>query len=83
MTDWLRRLHEDEAGHNSPAGTMVVGILTAIGLTWGIVADIDGLTIAGGVGLAITAVLAGPGIHREVDYSIFRRLDALEQSDDE
>ena len=81
MTSWLRRLHEDEAGHNSPAGTMVVGILAAIGLTWGIVGDIDVLTIAGGIGLAVTAILAGPLTHVEVDYKVMERLDALEQSD--
>ncbi len=79
MRSWLRRLHEDEAGHTAPFGTTVGGIIAAVALTWGVVGDIDVLTIVGGVGLGLMAIAAGTLTHTQVDYSVMARLDALER----
>ena len=81
MLSFLRRLHEDEAGHRAPFSTALVGIIAAVALTWGIVGDIDWLTIVGGVAIGVMAVAAGTLTHVEVDYDVMERLDALEQSD--
>ena len=79
MRSWLRRLHEDEAGHIAPAGTTVGGIIAAIALSWGIVGDIDALAIVGGVALGLMAIAAGTLSHTQVDYSVMERLDAPER----
>ena len=79
MRSWLRRLHEDEAGHTAPLGTTVGGIVAAIALTWGVVGDIDALIIGGGVALGLMAIAAGTLNHTQVDYSVMERLDALER----
>ena len=81
MMSWLRRLHEDEAGHNAPFGAGLVGIVAAIALTWGIVGDIDWLTIVGGVAVGVMGITAGTLTHVEVDYQVMERLDALESEE--
>lgn len=78
MTNWLRQLHEDESGHNAPFGAMVLGVVAAVALTWGIVGDIDWLTIVGGVALGLGVIASTSLTHVEVDYSVLRRLEALE-----
>lgn len=81
MSNWLRQLHEDESGHNAPFGAMVLGVVAAVALTWGVVGDIDWLTIVGGAALGLTVVATTSLTHAEVDYNIFQRLEALEGKD--
>ena len=78
MLSFLRRLHEDDAGHMAPAGLSLLGIVAAVALAWGVVGDIDWLVILGAVALGLAAQAGGPLTHREVDYSVFERLDRLE-----
>jgi hypothetical protein len=78
MTNWLRRLHEDESGHNAPFGAMLLGVAAAVALTWGVVGDIDWLTIVGGVALGLGMLATTSLTHMEVDYNVFQRLEALE-----
>jgi hypothetical protein len=81
MVNWLRQLHEDESGHNAPFGATILGIVAAVALPWGVVADVDWLTIAGGVALGLAAIATNSLTHVEVDYKIFQRLEALEGDD--
>jgi hypothetical protein len=82
MLSFLRRLHEDEAGHMAPAGLSLLGIVAAVALAWGIIGDIDWLVIVGAIALGLAAQAGGPLTHREVDYAVFERLGRLEAGPD-
>jgi hypothetical protein len=73
-----RAASEAEDGHAIPAmgtlisgvGSVVLGIGAANGTGW--------LAVTGGIVSGVGVLAAGVLHHREVDYAVFRRLEALE-----
>lgn len=80
MRTTIRTLHEDEAGHIGPFLHSLVGVIAAVALTWGVVADVDWVAIVGGAALAVAFLAGGTVTHVGVDYPAMARLEAVERS---
>ena len=75
----LARLHREEAGHLAPTLATLLGAPGALLLAVGAAANVDVVTIIGGIVLALALVAAGALAHSGVDYPLERRLDELER----
>ena len=75
----LAALHGNEEGHATPAIATVIGSAGAILLGIGAANDNGGLAIAGGIIAGLGVLAAGVLHHREVDYDVYRRIEALEK----
>ena len=78
-TSIFAALHSNEEGHATPAIATVVGSAGAILLGVGAANDSGGLAIAGGIIAGLGVLAAGVLHHREVDYHLYRRIEALEK----
>lgn len=78
MRTALARFARDERGHTEVAIVGPLAIAAAVLLAWGIVDEMDGLTIAGAAVAAVAIMAAFFSAHRWV-VAILGRLDELER----
>lgn len=69
----------NEEGHMGPAAGGFVGAVGAVLLGIGAANDTGWLAIAGGIVVAVGLLAGHIYTHREVDYSIYERLNQLEK----
>lgn len=79
LTTAIRAFHEDEQGHATVGFLSLLGAVGAIVLGIGAAGDTDWVPIAGGVLLAVGVLGGSLARHRDIDYDIYSRIDALEK----
>jgi|RhiMetdeSRZDD1v2_1073273.scaffolds.fasta_scaffold2188583_2 hypothetical protein len=75
----MQRVNNDERGHIEVGLPALVAGIAAIVLAIGAASDSDVVTIVSGVVLGLAILAASVLRHRQIDYSVYDRLDRLEK----
>jgi hypothetical protein len=77
--DIVRQVNQDERGHIEVGVPALIAGIAAITLSIGAAADSDVVTIISGLVLGVTILAASVLRHRQIDYSVWERLDRMEK----